>query len=324
MRAIVRYGLPATLSLALAAASRGQQPGSSGRPPLPEELSQRFAYDAAHPLDVQGKVVEKGGGLALHDVTYASPKGGRVTAYLLVPEGKGPFAGILFGHWGPGNRTEFLPEAMLYARAGAVCLLVDYPWTRPAPWRRDLLWSQKPENDLEVETQAVVDLRRAFDVLAARPDVDPKRLGYVGHSFGAQFGAILSAVDRRMKVAVLAGGIPDAAAIYRESDDPELVEMRKSQPERITKYLDVMAPMNAVRYVPHAAPIPLYFQFARFEQNFTESAMRRYFSAASEPKREKWYPTGHDLNDPQALLDRAGWLKTHIGIAAVSLPAGVR
>ena len=66
----------------------------------------------------------------MYDLTYASPKGGRVTAYLVAPAGKGPFAGLVFGHWGPGNRTEFLPEATLYARAGAASLLVDYPWVR--------------------------------------------------------------------------------------------------------------------------------------------------------------------------------------------------
>jgi hypothetical protein len=76
--------------------------------------------------------------LELRDITYASPAGGRVTAYLVTPRGKGPFPAVLFGHWGDGTRTEFMPEALLYARAGVVSLLVDYPWVRPAPWRRAL------------------------------------------------------------------------------------------------------------------------------------------------------------------------------------------
>jgi len=40
------------------------------------------------------------------------------------------------GPLGPGNRTEFLPEAMLYAEAGAVSVLIDYPGVRPEPHRR--------------------------------------------------------------------------------------------------------------------------------------------------------------------------------------------
>jgi len=281
-----------------------------------------FEYDPGVPLDVTGTVIGERDGASIHDISYASPKGGRVTAYLIVPSGKGPFAGILFGHWGGGNRTEFLSEAILYARAGAVSLLVDYPWARPEPWRHRLQYFANPENDRDAYIQAVVDLRRGIDLLRSRDDVDPQRIAYVGHSYGAQWGAILSAVDRRMRTCILAGGIPDAAAIWREGDDPDIVEARKSVPaEVLDKYLSTLAPLDAVGYVPHAAPISLLFQFARLEQNFKEPAMQRYAGAASEPKTVLWYDAGHDLNDVQALVDRAAWLRRKIGIRPVRLPA---
>src|SRR5262249_38760609 len=143
-------------------------------------LAGQFDYDTKKLLDVKEKLLYRKGGAAVYDVTYASPKGGRVTAYLVVPEAKGPHAGLVFGHWGPGNRTEFLPEATLYARAGAVSLLIDYPWRRPAPWRKALKGFDDPESDYRAFVQAVVDLRRGFDLLAARPDVDARRLAYVG------------------------------------------------------------------------------------------------------------------------------------------------
>ena len=143
-----------------------------------------------------------------------------MTAYLVVPADTGPFAGLVFGHWGLGNRTEFLPEAMLYARAGAVSLLVDYPWVRPDPWRKSLKQAADPEADHEAFVQAVVDLRRGIDLLAGRADVDSKRLGYVGHSWGAQWGAILSTVEPRLKGVVLMAGVPDQAAIWRDNNDP--------------------------------------------------------------------------------------------------------
>ena len=103
-----------------------------------EGLVRQYDYDAKKPPEVEQKELYRRDGATVYDVSYASPRGGRVTAYLVVPTGKGPFAGLVFGHWGPGNRTEFLPEAKLYARAGAVSLLVDYPWVRPAPWRKNL------------------------------------------------------------------------------------------------------------------------------------------------------------------------------------------
>jgi dienelactone hydrolase len=240
-----------------------------------------------------------------------APIGGQVTAYLVVPPGKGPSAGLVFGHWGYGTRTEFLPEALLYAQAGAVSLLPDYPWVRPAPWRRNVPHIAEPDTDREIYAQAVVDLRRGIDLLSLLGYVDSSRMVYVGHSYGAQWGAILAAV-------VLAGGVPAQADIYLKSDDPDLVEFRKSIPqEQIDKYFKVTGALDGIRYVPFASPIPLLFQFARYESYFGEESMTRYFQAASEPKLIKWYNTGHELNDFQALLDRADFLERKIGIKPI-------
>jgi len=146
-------------------------------------LAHRFDYDNKLPLDIQDKVIEEFADGALHDITYTSPKGGPVDAYLVVPKGKGPFAAILFGHWGNGTRAEFIPEAKIYAKAGAVSLLPDYPWDRAQPWYRSVDHYDKPESDRDTEIQTVIDLRRGIDLLLARSDIDPQRLAYVGHSY---------------------------------------------------------------------------------------------------------------------------------------------
>ena len=110
--------------------------------------------------------------------------------YLIEPRSAGRFAGIVFGHWGQGNRTEFIPEAIRYAQAGAVCVLIDYPWVRPEPWRRKVYVPEtSAEQDRDTLAQAVVDLRRAIDLLESRPDVEKGRIAYIGHSYGAQFSA---------------------------------------------------------------------------------------------------------------------------------------
>jgi len=98
-----------------------------------------FDYDSKQPLDIHDKVIENFDGGTLHDITYLSPKAGPVDAYLVVPTGKGPFAAILFGHWGNGTRAEFIPEAKIYARAGAVSLIPDYPWDRHPGTRHPII-----------------------------------------------------------------------------------------------------------------------------------------------------------------------------------------
>ncbi len=116
---------------ALIAISAKAEPDFESLPPL-------FDYDAKQPLGLQDKIIEEFPDGTLHDITYTSPKGGPVDAYLVVPKGKGPFAAILFGHWGNGTRAEFIPEAKIYAKAGAVSLLPDYPWDRAQPWYKSL------------------------------------------------------------------------------------------------------------------------------------------------------------------------------------------
>ena len=42
--------------------------------------------------------------------------------------------------------------------------------------------------------------------------------------------------------------------------------------------------------------------------------MRKYAEAASEPKQVKWYDTGHELLDVQAMTDRTNWLRQQLGL----------
>ena len=283
------------------------------------DLRRLFDYDQNAPLDIREVGVLNRNGIQIHDITYASPKSGRVTAYLVVPAGRERFAGIVFGHWAYGTRTEFLPEAILYAQAGVVSLLVDDLGVRPAPWRRRAEGDQ-PQAVRDNFIQSVVDLRRGIDVLRARSDIDSNRIAYVGHSSGAHWGAILSAVDRRLKTVVLMTGVPNESTIMMESDDPDYVNARESAraKEEMGNYLKIVSPLDAINYVPHAAPTPLLFQFARFEQYFNEAAMVRYARAGSEPKLVLWYDTGHGLNDLRPLIDRANWLQRHIGMKSVA------
>ncbi len=274
-----------------------------------------FDYDAKQPLNIHDKVIEEFSDGTLHDITYTSPKGGPVAAYLVVPKGKGPFAAVLFGHWGNGTRAEFIPEAKIYAKAGAVSLIPDYPWDRPQPWHKTPDHFDKPELDRDIEIQAVVDLRRGIDLLLARPDVDAKRLAYIGHSYGAQWGSILSAVDKRMKTSVLMAGVAEIADILVRVDEPGMIEFRKSQPAgQLEKYSQVTSDIDAIRFVGQAAPIPLLLQFANYEQYFDKTSMQHYVAAASEPKKVLYYDTGHDLNDPKALEDRYDWLVKNINL----------
>src|SRR5688500_3714480 len=79
------------------------------------EMLAHFDYDKNAPLGIKEAGAEKRGNVSIHDITYASPEGGVVPAYLVVPKGKGPFAAVVWGHWCWGNspmrnRKQFLDE----------------------------------------------------------------------------------------------------------------------------------------------------------------------------------------------------------------------
>src|SRR5438132_14347587 len=91
------------------------------------EMLRHFDYDLKAPIGVKEIGVERRGTVEIHDLTYISPKGGVVPAYLVLPQGSGPFAAVIWGHWywdnsEMRNRKEFLDEAIALASSGVVSL----------------------------------------------------------------------------------------------------------------------------------------------------------------------------------------------------------
>ena len=285
--------------------------------PFPE-LARYFDYDQKAALDVQESGVEDRGGVKVHDISYASPKGGRVSAYLVVPTGSGPFAGLVFMHQDYEDRSGFLAEALLLAETGAVSILIDAPFRRAGPSRKSFDIT-KPENNRDIFIQTVIDLRRGVDLLASRKDVDAKRIGYVGHSYGASMGAVLASVEKRIKAYVLMAGDPSWTASLRSATDPNNEQTRRAMTkEQLDKYIEVTAPLDAIHYIDHAAPSALLFQFSRYDVEVTEKAALQFAGAASAPKLVKWYDAGHELDNVEALEERARWLREKIGIGPLA------
>ncbi len=74
--------------------------------PIPDEnLVHLFDYDQTTKVDMHEAHVVATDDYIIHDISYESPKGGWVTAYLVTPPGEGPFAGIIFLHPGGGDRS---------------------------------------------------------------------------------------------------------------------------------------------------------------------------------------------------------------------------
>jgi len=295
---------------------------SQAAPTRFEELVRQFDYDSKASLDVREISRNERSGITIVDLSYASPRGGRVPAYLVVPTGNGPFAAILFGHWMmPGsplrNRNEFLDEAVALAQAGAMSLLIDATLVRPGfVEEKGEMRAQKQSANASL--QQVIDFRRAVDLLIARPDVDRKRIAYVGHSFDAHVGGILSAVEKRIGSFVLMAGVFADEEFVLQSDNPRMRKVRQRiGEETLRRFFRQYAFDDPVFFVSHSAPAAVFLQFGRHDEGISEKSARHYYDLFAEPKKIEFYEAGHAL-DSAARLDRVQWLTERLALREVN------
>jgi dienelactone hydrolase len=280
------------------------------------------AYDIDLPLDLREEAEPRDeDGITVADVSWLSPFGGRVSAWLVVPPGDGPFAGLVYLHGSETWRDDFLDEALAMARGGAVSLVLDAPFARMDDDRHFALADfADPEDERAMTAQAIVDVRRAYDVLAARDDVDPQRLGFVGHSWGASLGIVLGAVDARPSSLVLITGRPSWTGFLAETDEAWVARER----ERVgavawDRYLRLMAPLDAMAVIDDVDAERLYLQYGTADEVVPVEISAELIDAASGAQSDL-YDAGHALDDA-ATADRVRWLVDRLRLAPI--PASV-
>ena len=295
-------------------------PDTTPLPPVEDENLRLFDYDPSIPLDIEVDSEIELDGYRSQEITYVSPKGGRVPATLFVPtESSGPFAGIILMHGLPGNRSGNALFARGLVATGAVVLRIDAPFARPEN-RSRLSWPITfSEVDRLEQIQLMVDLRRGVDLLIAREDVDPERLAYVGYSYGAAMGGLLSGIEPRIKAFGLMVGDGGLVSHFTAADGTPSFELDRLSDEELQTWLDLMRPIEPIRFVSRAAPSHLFFQNALQDEAVAQDDALAYQAAGSEPKRIEWYESDHGLPD-EAFQHMADWLGTEIGIDTSQYP----
>lgn len=301
----MRRALPilVALTILVAACGEGDSGGSSERgavstspTTVDADLVSQFDYDASAPLDVEELESEVKDGAVVHDITYAGPEG-RIDAFLITPQGDGPYPAVEFMPGAPGAKYTFYTDAIELAKAGVVSLLPNPPYARP-PIEDVVVFEP---SDADGIVQEVQEMRRGIDVLVSRPEVDPSRLGYVGFSWGASLGGIFSAVERRVHSFVLMSLVPRLS-----TDMVKLAEERGIEGD-LTAYEEAMQPIDAVNYLPHAAPSAVFLQAGELDTRPSPEDTQEAFAATSDPKKLQMYDAVHELN-AQAKADARAWL----------------
>lgn len=219
-----------------------------------------FAY-TPRPLAVHDRVAMSSKGLAVHTLSFAGANGVRVSAFLLAPRTTGRHAAVLFLHGSGGTRQDLLVPAAELAARGAVTMTISQP------------------GDAATFRPLVVNARRALDLLVARADVDPKRLGVVGYSLGAQTAAILAGDEPRLKAVGIVAGRGTRAPLYWIART-------------------------------HAQ---LYFQAGTLDQVVPHAQLVALMHAAPGQPRIGWYPADHGMS-LQAFDDQVAWQARELGV----------
>jgi dienelactone hydrolase len=278
MKAAAALGV---LTVFLAACGGG---GGSDRPAVTTPAVKRdpFAYDRTAALELRQRRVAAGQGGTVHDLSYASPRGGRVTAYLVLPTGSGRHPAVVLMHGSGADRAELLGLAAGLATRGIAALAIDSPFSRPPiPRLPEGVPGVRRRSDLLA--QEIVDLRRGVDVLQKQPAVDPKRLGFLGFSAGARSGAILAGVEPRVDSFVLISG--GSAPV-----DEYVAVTPAPLKQQVKRLLDEVDPL---RWIKRARPGTIFFQNGVRDEVVPRDALVGLIQAAPRPQRTRWYDSGH-------------------------------
>ena len=277
-----------------------------------------FDYDRQAPLKLTlpNDPAQRKGSAGAFDATYDSPGGGRVPAWILLPDGDGPFPAVIIMHGSGDNRSGPLDLAFNLADAGVATILLDAPFRRPG-WSSSLseVVTFTPQDRAD-QIQLLVDLRRAVDVAVELPQIDDGRVGYYGLSYGAAMGAELAGIEDRIAVFALAVGDGGLVEHFLGPDDADGALMTLPLDQR-QEWVAAMEPIEPLYFIGQAT-IPILLQSALRDEFLPLTDVRRFHAAAPPSSRVEWYDSGHAL-PVGAFCNAAALLAEHLAFDATKV-----
>jgi dienelactone hydrolase len=259
------------------------------------------------PLDVQITEEVKTPTYVRKKLTYAAEKDDRVPAYLLIPvkrNGKGPAVlclhqTIAIGKGEPvglGSR-ENMRYAVHLVERGYVTLAPDYPSF--GEYKYDFARSPYASGSMK----AIWNNMRAIDLLQSLPEVDPERIGCIGHSLGGHNTMFTAAFDTRIKALVSNCGFTSAPK-YKNGNlkgwssdrySPRIASVYGLKPEKL--------PFDFPEVVAAFAPRPFLASAPLHDDNFEVSGVRDCMAAAKSVYQLLGVPAKLAANYPDCAHD---------------------
>lgn len=229
------------------------------------------------PADLQAQKEEKLEKYTRRHVTFAVEAGDRVPALILVPHDlKGRAPAMLCLHQTVAHGKEDVAgkgkPSMAYgaelAARGYVVLAPDYPGFGEYKVDPYALGYES------ATMKGIWNHRRAVDVLQSLPEVDPGRIGVIGHSLGGHNALFLAAFEPRVKAVVTSCGFTSFAKYYggnltgwsHKGYMPRIASVYGKDPARMP--FDFPGILRAI------APRPLFVNAPQHDANFDVGGVR--------------------------------------------------
>jgi hypothetical protein len=180
-----------------------------------ELMKNLYRYDRTDLNSVIEEVDESGADWILERISYnAAYEDKRVIAYLFLPtSAPPPYQTIVYFPGGNANVTENIfdygtTSRNLYylLKNGRAVLFPIYQGTFERMGESCASSYIQSQERVECTIKWVKDLRRSIDYLETRDDIDISRLGYLGDSWGAGLGPLITSVEERLRVSILLRG----------------------------------------------------------------------------------------------------------------------
>lgn len=268
--------------------------------PVPDSVFdfflRQFAYDKG-PLDavIEEEVPTPAGKRQLISFN-AAYSGERMLAYLLLPPHVTRdlqtvilFPGSLAIH-APAVRPDYFRRSDFIPRSGRALVLPIYKGTYQ---RSDKLKSDYPEETAFYRDHVIMwgkDLARTIDYLETRDEIDQNKIAYYGLSWGGAMGAIMPAVEKRIKVVILY-----VAGMNFQHALPEV---------------------DQINYVSRVTQPTLMLNGARDFYFPVESSQLPMFDLLGTPpehKRRMIYALGHSVPRTEMVKETLAWLDKYFG-----------
>lgn len=263
-------------------------------PPAPKPADPPYPTAHEKPLKPKEDVVRTSEGHTQYRVEFNGVRGDRVPAYLYVPRRKDGAAAakrslpaILLQYGSGGNKgvNYIVAIGKQFADRGYVVLTIDSPFCG----ERRTKGARRPGGALGLlSTDQVMhycgDYSRAVDFLAARPEVNTKRLGFVGISWGAITGIIYVAHDPRIRAMGSMVGGGNFLGLY-------------SAKQALKAAQEVSKSTDPVCHVARIAPRPLLLLNVTKDQLILRPWAESLHRAAGAGAKVVWLETDHYFQD---------------------------